>query len=139
MSTFPSKESSVQERPWPKPRRPATPTAPALPRGAGNDTIENQNSGVISGTAKATAEVTGVSVTISTLGFSSSDVTTNADASFTGIAAGAGDDTIHNYGTIDIDAISTATGRSGTGTLLGYGSADASITGTSTSYRYGRR
>ncbi|HVN97547.1 MAG TPA: hypothetical protein VMT62_14050, partial [Syntrophorhabdaceae bacterium] len=111
----------------------STAYATGLAGGAGDDTIENQSSGVISGTAHATAKVTSVSVDISDVSFSKADVTTTVEARYTGMDGGAGNDTMSNLGSINVNSVSTATGNSGTGSITGYGSADVSVTGTSIS------
>ena len=81
--------------------------------GAGDDTMTNYTGATITGTATAKGEI--VNVPISLLGDSNADGTTTATANAYGMAGGAGVDTMHNFGTINIDAVSTPAGTAGGG------------------------
>lgn len=96
----------------------------------GDDWLENQSSGLISGKAETTAKGTVVAVNISAASFSSADLATTARADHAGLAGGAGADTLINRGGIDIDALSHGLGQSAAANLEGYGGADVSITST---------
>lgn len=110
----------------------ATALATGMTGGAGNDWVENQGSGAISGTAGATAKTTTVSVDVSLGSFSKVEASSTATAGYAGMEGGAGQDTLTNRGSMDISAVATGDGTTGKGELIGYGTADVSVNSSAT-------
>ncbi|MFT3783519.1 MAG: hypothetical protein QM790_16015 [Nibricoccus sp.] len=116
-------------------------TSAGMSGGAADDQIENQQNGSVSGASNASATAVGFSAGVATLSYSDAKATTLADARFTGLSGGIGNDTLINSGSIvlgstngeAVNALSTAKGSSGAANLAGYGSADVSVTSRATS------
>lgn len=109
-----------------------TAAAAGMAGDAGDDWLENQGSGLISGKAETTAKGTVVSVNISLASFSDADLATTALADYAGLTGGAGEDTLINRGGVDIDAVSHGLGQAAAANLEGYGGADVSVTSIAT-------
>jgi hypothetical protein len=99
-----------------------------LAGGAGNDTVTN--SGTVSLTGTATAR--GNNVSVGGTGVSDADATSTSTASLTGLAGGAGVDTVVNDGSIDAtaNAVGTSTGTSVTLTVASFADANATSAAT---------
>jgi hypothetical protein len=108
----------------------ATASATGMEGGDGVDQIENQAAGSITGKSDATAKTKAVSVDVSLAGFTETDTSTNASASYVAMNGGSGADTLKNLGNINMSAVSLGDGTSGKGSLFGYGTANVAVTST---------
>jgi len=105
----------------------ATARATGIDGGDGNDLLDNR--GAITGTVTAEGKARGISVTAA--GASIGDASTTADAGATGIAGGAGDDSITNAGAITLTPHAEATGQSVSVGVAGVAIGDAGANATS--------
>jgi uncharacterized protein YhjY with autotransporter beta-barrel domain len=100
----------------------ASAIATGIDGGGGNNTIINGSMGSITVSSNASATATGMAATILVAGASAS---TTSNAYSTGIKSGDGEDTIYNYGNINVTATSNTTVQGGSFSLVGLSFADS--------------
>ena len=96
--------------------------ATGIDGGSGNNTIDNFLSGSITVSSNASATATGMTANIGVAGASAS---TTSKAHSTGIKSGDGEDTIYNYGNMNVTATSSTRAGGGFFSLVGLSFGDS--------------
>ncbi|MFW6060252.1 MAG: autotransporter domain-containing protein [Phycisphaeraceae bacterium] len=105
-------------------------TAVGMAGDAGDDTLRNHDRIDLDATARLT---TGVNASVTVTGGARTSAVLAGDASVTGLDGGDGDDALHNFATIDVQANARAALSSGTSFSLAGAAADLSdVTATAT-------
>lgn len=108
----------------------ASATAVGIDGGTGNDSLDNRNT--IESTSTATSNA--FALPLQVVGYSDTDISTNAIANATGLAGGSGIDTLTNStaGSIQASATVDAHATAVSISLVGYSTADGRSTGSAT-------